>query len=369
MPLPGDIIEGIAEGECGENFISAKGRSELSSQLGRLIRHGGVVWVKVRRGNATLRLKAGVVPERSSSKLQKRFTIRAASDDRHVAVLADLTLDQCCELQEMSRRVVNITDGDGFMRKGVKYDWKKKLGTYLPDQRSTVISSILFLPVNNEHTVEATTSRTMAWFSAAVSSGIPLVFVNIQTEQIVTSERSGIGGNSQTWSMWHQSPNPTIQILQAVRIWFLPGVAEVPVMLTPEAGETRFGMDIKRTEEGFICIYGVAKGSAADRAGLRQLREQAAASGKLMIISRLEGHSLMPSTVSSTGLIHCCDHAEVKQTLASAIERMDGIDLYIMAWPTEKGSYSRSPQLVGYDALRPPDDASLNLGFSAGYLA
>lgn len=98
MPLPGDIIEGIAEKEGEDFYVSAKARSELSSLLARLIRQVDVIWVKVRRGNESLKLRACVVQERCS-KLQRRFTIRAAADDRHVVLLADLTIDHCLELQ------------------------------------------------------------------------------------------------------------------------------------------------------------------------------------------------------------------------------------------------------------------------------
>lgn len=86
----------------------------------------------------------------------------------------------------MSRRVVKVTP-IGFNQKGVKYDWKMKVGTYLPDPRSTVVSSIIFMALATETCAGATTVRAMAWFTAAVSSGIPLVFINIQTEQIINS--------------------------------------------------------------------------------------------------------------------------------------------------------------------------------------
>lgn len=87
---------------------------------------------------------------------------------------------------EMSRRVVKV-ESRGFNKRGVEYEWKMKVDTYLPDQRCSVVSSILFMPLLDERRVEATTTRCMTWFSASVSSGVPLVFVNIQTEQIIIS--------------------------------------------------------------------------------------------------------------------------------------------------------------------------------------
>ena len=96
----------------------------------------------------------------------------------------------------MSRSLVNV-DYKGYNKRGAKYDWKMKVGKYLPDQRCTVISSILFMPMQGEYCTEATTARCMAWFSAAVSSGVPLVFVNIQTERtVITSvDQFSFGSN------------------------------------------------------------------------------------------------------------------------------------------------------------------------------
>lgn len=96
----------------------------------------------------------------------------------------------------------------------------------------------------------------------------------------------------------------------------------------------------------------VTKGSAADRAGLQQLLDEANLTKHLLVISRLEGKSVMPSTVGSAGFIHCCDHDEIKDALASAMEGLDIIQLHIMAWPNQ--TRPKTPQAITPATLRPP---------------
>lgn len=48
-----------------------------------------------------------------------------------------------------------------------------------------------------------------------------------------------------------QNQTTTVELLQGIRLWFLPGVEEVLLEMILEPGEARFGMDIKRTDEVF----------------------------------------------------------------------------------------------------------------------
>ncbi|XP_071726938.1 uncharacterized protein [Rutidosis leptorrhynchoides] len=394
MPLPGDIIEGIAasngctlEGVEEKSFVPTKVKSELRSQLAKISKRNakGFVWLKVRRGNQMVNLRVCVVQEKRF-RLNRKYSFCAASNDKHIAVLDDLDVDQCTELQDMSRRAVNVVSR-GFNQETIRYNWRRKVANYLPDHRSTVVSSILFMPLSDEYDIDSITTRAMAWFTATVSSGIPIVFVNIQTEQIISLDGC------------HSTRIPT----HGIRLWFLPGISEISFELIPEYGENRFGLDVKRTDEvlvsshsvtcycplvainhhsdylllhlsadafllnfnqplllliarvlllqpaGFVCIYAVTKDSAADRAGLRQLFENSIETGHLVVLSRLEAKSVIPTMVSSDGLIHCCDHGDIRETLVGAVNQQECIGLHIMSWPMAQNHG------VGVAAtLRPP---------------
>ncbi|XP_058783105.1 uncharacterized protein LOC131657760 [Vicia villosa] len=240
MPLPGDIIEGFSTENidvADESFLPPKTSLEFSSQLGKINNCVESIWIKVRRGDSLLKLQTCIVQQKVSV-LRKKYTVQAITDRRHIADLADLTLKQCIELQEMTRRLVNMKD-KGFRRDAMKYDWKMKVKTYLPHQNSSVVSSILFMPLVSEHCIDTVTARCMAWFSAAISSGVPLVFVNIQTELIPPKENT----------ISNQQIHYTTQLIHGIRLWFLPGLNEIAIELVPQRNEARFGMEIKRTEE------------------------------------------------------------------------------------------------------------------------
>lgn len=77
---------------------------------------------------------------------------------------------------------------DGY----VAYPWQKKMQELLPVPSSSCFLSILFLPKASEkvayryNDLEDTLSRANAWHTASQASGVPIVFMNIQTESLLT---------------------------------------------------------------------------------------------------------------------------------------------------------------------------------------
>jgi hypothetical protein len=72
----------------------------------------------------------------------------------------------------------------------VAYPWEQKLQTHLPVSGSATVFSLMVMPValspkaRDYAGVEDTSARAVAWLSAAQESGVPISFVNIQTEPL-----------------------------------------------------------------------------------------------------------------------------------------------------------------------------------------
>lgn len=77
---------------------------------------------------------------------------------------------------------------DGY----VAYPWQKKMQELLSVPNSSCFLSILFLPKASDkaayryNDLEDTLSRANAWHAASQASGVPIVFMNIQTESLLT---------------------------------------------------------------------------------------------------------------------------------------------------------------------------------------
>ncbi|KAK4388707.1 protein NLP1 [Sesamum angolense] len=127
-----------------------------------------------------------------------------------------------------------------------------------------------------------------------------------------------------------QNTNTTVNVVQGIRLWFIPGYSRgfTRTISRNWRGQIRYRISnllkssftqlplrpkvehlkpIKWFLQCFICIYSVTAGTAAERAGLGHLFEQANRTRYLLLFSRLQGKSLMLAIVDSESLTHCCD--------------------------------------------------------------
>lgn len=72
------------------------------------------------------------------------------------------------------------------------FPWEKKMKELLPVPEASCFLSLLLLPkaTDGSHTgynsLEDTLARADAWLTSSQSSGVPIVFMNVQTEALLT---------------------------------------------------------------------------------------------------------------------------------------------------------------------------------------
>lgn len=373
--LPGDVVEQVSVGSMILNAPFAGRKAGLQRELRRFYSIGETsVEVGVRRlRKKSVKLQVCIVPD-DSVMLKKQYALRAIHDTNHVVTFMDSTEEACIAIQEMrcARVVSQLTTTplkDGY----ASYPWEQKMEQQLRSQRNSIVFSILFVPyapardraLPSHNNVDDTVARAMTWLTAAQVSGIPISFLSIQTEPLLTKvsgqQASKCTVSASSWEDLSSVTNTGIYgfedyhgidigVVRAVRLWYVPSVAEIAVLLKPDEGESRLGVSICRTDEGFCCVSSVETGTVADRAGLKMLHRAATSAGKLLVISRVEEEKIAPTMVSSAGSVRCYDTISISQKLAMHRRAGQRVRIHVMAWEEGGGVSVPDPEEDGGDA-------------------
>nr|GMD71505.1 TRNA-2-methylthio-N(6)-dimethylallyladenosine synthase [Ipomoea batatas] len=183
----GDIVEELRIGNMIVKAPFKNGRAGLQKLLHDSFKLKNTsVHVRVRRGadddGEFAELQACLVPNAAAGR--KQYMLRSIDDPNYAVGFADRTESECLDLQELP-----------FNMGSCQYPWQRKMAEMLPVPNSSSFYSILLLPKtsgDNEaaalqyNDLEDTLGRANAWLNASQASGVPIVFMNIQTESLLT---------------------------------------------------------------------------------------------------------------------------------------------------------------------------------------
>ncbi|KAL5975954.1 hypothetical protein ACLOJK_020283 [Asimina triloba] len=261
---------------------------------------------------------------------------------------------------------------DGY----VSYTWEKKMKETLSVPNSSSFLSLLLLPKASDpaasryNDLEDTLARANAWLTASQASGVPIVFMNVQTEALLTKisgETASATVNAGSLSDLSNLANESlygfedyhgvdIGVVRAVRLWYAP-IVEVAMEIKLQECDSRLGFAISRTEEGFIYISSVAddddkEPTASTRSGLKELYRQAVKSCKLLVVSRLANDKVLPWMVSPTGAIRCYDTVSLSQKLSLHRHALRPIHIHVFLW--DRGLAAQNESGIRLRTVSPP---------------
>ncbi|PWA43597.1 hypothetical protein CTI12_AA391440 [Artemisia annua] len=352
----GDIVEEINIGNMSMVSPFKNGKSGVQKILHNMFKSKETsIRVRIRRGlDEYAELMACIVPNG-----KKQYMLRSIDDPNYTVGFVDRTENECLALQaSRSSRMANALEAAKLHDGYVAYPWQKKMQELLPVPNSSCFLSILFLPKASEkvayryNDLEDTLSRANAWHTASQASGVPTVFMNIQTESLLTkisgdtaSSTVNAGSLSDLMNLANVSlygfedyHGVDIGVVRAVRLWFAPLGGEVPVEINIKEGDLKLGFAIGRTQEGFIHVTSVIEDdedSPSTRSGLSSLYREARRARKLLIISRIGNQKVLPWMVSPEGAIRCYDTVSLSQKLSLHRHAKAPISLHIFAWNQE----------------------------------
>ncbi|KAL2332192.1 hypothetical protein Fmac_019773 [Flemingia macrophylla] len=360
MLQSGDVVEELRIGSSGSSRIRYQapfkgGKSGVQKILQDSYRKKETsIAVRVRRGSQDLaELQACIVPNELTAK--KSFVLRSISDPNYVVGFVDRTEPECFEIQaSRSTRMVNALTRTKLQDGYVSYSWERRMQEMLLVPNSSNFLSLLFLPKASDRVasryndLEDTLARANAWLNAGQSSGVPIVFMNIQTESLLTKisgETASCTVNAGSLSDLANLSNASlygfedyhgvdIGVVRAVRLWYAPVAGELSIEIKLKEEDSKLGFAISRTEEGFIFISSVInqENVPSTRSGLSNLYKLATDTCRLLVVSRVSNQKVLPWMVSSTGAIRCYDTVSLSQKLSLHRHTRVPILLHVFLW-------------------------------------
>nr|GMD64721.1 uncharacterized protein LOC109154339 [Ipomoea batatas] len=361
----GDIVEELRIGNMIVKAPFKNGRAGLQKLLHDSFKLKNTsVHVRVRRGadddGEFAELQACLVPNAAAGR--KQYMLRSIDDPNYAVGFADRTESECLDLQaSRASRMMDALTRTPLQYGFVSYPWQRKMAEMLPVPNSSSFYSILLLPKtsgDNEaaalqyNDLEDTLGRANAWLNASQASGVPIVFMNIQTESLLTKisgRMASCSVNAGSLSDLSNLSNASlygfedyhgvdIGVVRAVRLWFSPLGGEIPIEIKIKEDDTKLGFAISRTEEGFIYISTVmgadenSQNTPSEESGLRHLYMEATKQNKLLVVSRISHQKVLPWMVSPAGGVRCYDTVSVSQKLSLHRHAKVSILIHVFLW-------------------------------------
>lgn len=357
----------------GETSVEVRvRRSSASAQLQRQLVAGDSGELQVADDAASM--QACIVPQESVGGggigRTRHYVLRSIRDPNYAVGLVDRMESECIAIRgSRSSRVVCALSKAQLQDGYVSYPWEKKMREVLPIPNSSSFLSLLILPMaldragSRYNCVEDTLARANAWILSSQESGVPIAFLNVQTEALLTKISGETASSTVNSGSLADLPNLAnaslygfedyhgvdIGVVKAVRVWYTAAAGEMPVEIILEEGDARLGFAISRTQEGFIYVSSVVENDVerqapSTRSGLRDLYREAKRASKLLVISRVSGQKVLPWMVSTSGAVRCFDTVSLSQKLSLHRHALQPILLHVLMWdgmsdgaPTQPG--------------------------------
>ncbi|CAL5063728.1 unnamed protein product [Urochloa decumbens] len=401
----GDVVEAVRVGRGGGAGAGSAaaleleapfkgGRAALHKALHAAFKRGDTsVEVRVRGGRE---LQACIVPHHAGHSGggggvgggRKQYVLRSMHDPNYVLGFVDRLESECLDLQgSRSTRVASALSKAQLQDGYVAYPWEKKMRDILRTSNSSCYLSMLVLPQALDsnacryESFDDTLARANAWLYSSQALGIPINFINVQSEALLTKisgDTASSTVNSGSLSDLSNVTNATlygfedyhgvdIGVVKAARLWYSCVGGELLLEIPLEEGDTRLGFAISRTEEGFIYISSVVEDdkeceAPSSRSGLRDLFNRAKEASKLLVISRVSNEKVLPWMISSSGSVRCFDTISLSQKLSLHRLAVRPIQLHLLAWEKPAGPVERMfrlPKLPPPSTLLPQPHQNL----------